>query len=196
MASSPTSLDLLAPVHRLSVDDYMRMGEAGIFDGGPRVELIEGIVVEMSPTGTPHLRAVMWLNRVLVPQLGEAQILSPQQAISLPELKSMPEPDVAVLEVEEVLVRVAEQPLLVVEVSDSSLGYDRLTKSRIYAQHCVPEYWVLDVKGAALEIYREPTGDAWGSRTVLQAGDTAKPALLPGVEVDVGELLAFTAGRG
>lgn len=195
MASSSTSLDLLAPVHRLSVDEYVRIAEAGVFDGGPRVELIEGVIVEMSPTGTPHLRAVMWLTRVLVPQLAEAHILSPQQAIALPELKSMPEPDVAVLTVDEVLFRVAEQPLLVIEASASSLSFDRITKSRLYARHGVPEYWILDIEGGAVEVHREPIGDTWASRTVHGPGEVVTPLLLPGVTVDVGDLLAFTAGR-
>lgn len=67
--ASTTSVDLLAPVHRLSVERYGAIAEQGLFDNGPTVELIDGILVEMSPIGTPHLLAVMWLNRELVPQL-------------------------------------------------------------------------------------------------------------------------------
>ncbi len=190
-----TSVDLLAPVHRLSVEQYVRIAETGLFDSGPRVELIDGVIVEMSPIGYPHLHAVMWLNRALVPQLAEAHILSPQQAISLPALRSMPEPDIAILEVEEVLQRVAGRPLLVIEVSDSSLRFDRITKSRLYARHGIPEYWIVNVADEVVEVHLEPAGDAWASRTVHGAGTVLTPHALPGVTVVVDELLAFMAGR-
>lgn len=190
-----TSVDLLAPVHRLSVEQYVRIAETGLFDSGPRVELIDGVIVEMSPIGRPHRRAVMFLNRALVPQLAEAHILSPQQAISLPALRSMPEPDIAILEVEEVIERVAERPLLVIEVSDTSLRFDRVTKSRLYARHGIPEYWIVNVVEEVVEVHLEPAGDAWASRTVHGAGAVLRPRALPGVTVALDELLAFMAGR-
>jgi len=107
----------------------------------------------------------------------------------------MPEPDIAILEVEEVLQRVAERPLLVIEVSDSSLRFDRITKSRLYARHGVPEYWIVNVAEEVVEVHLEPASDAWASRTVHGAGAVLTPHALPSVTIVVDELLEFMAGR-
>ena len=188
-----TAIDLLAPVYRLSVEQYERMAEAGVFDEGPRVELIDGIVVEVSPQNEPHFTALAWLNKHLVPQLDPAHILMPQLPARMPSLRSMPEPDVWVLE--EALIRDAEPfPLLVIEVADSSLGIDHVTKARLYARRGVADYWIVDVRAGAVEVHREPSGERWGERTTHGPDTTLRPLLLPGVEVDVGALLAFAAG--
>ena len=190
---SSTAVDLLTPVHRLSVEQYMRLGETGMFDQGPRVELIDGVIVEMSPIGPPHFRAVGWLNKHLVPQLDPSHMLMPQCTLVMPGQGSAPEPDIAVLVEAEVGGR-EPTPLLVIEVSDSSLRYDRITKGRLYARRGVADYWIVNVKDAAIEVLRQPDGEFWGSRTVHRAGETLRPLLLEDVTVDVGGLLAFTAG--
>ncbi len=193
--ASPTSVDLLAPLHRLSLEEYLRVAGTGVFDGGPRVELIDGVVVEMSPAGKPHRLAVMWLTRALVTQLDDAHIVSPQQGIQLPRLRSMPEPDLAVLEIDE-LRQASDEPLLVVEVSDSSLRYDRLTKARLYARHGVPDYWIFNVTDRVVEVLREPAGDAFSSREVHGAGAALTPLRLPRVSVVLDELVAFVGTDG
>lgn len=190
---SSTAIDLLTPVHRLSVEDYMRLGETGVFDQGPRVELIDGVIVEMSPIGPPHFRAVGWLTKHVVPQLDPALMLMPQCTLVMPEQGSAPEPDIAVL-VEAEVGGQAPTPLLIIEVSDSSLRYDRITKARLYARRGVADYWILNVQAASVEVLRDPDGEAWGSRTTHRAGETLEPLLLPGVSVELGPLLAFTAG--
>jgi len=190
-----TAIDLLAPVHRLSVEQYLRMAEAGLFDDGVRVELIDGVVLEMSAAEWPHRLAVMWLTRTLVPQLDDAHILSSQQGVELPALLSMPEPDIAVLAVEAVVARSSGRPPLIIEVSATSLRFDRITKSRLYARHGVEEYWIVNVDEAVVEVHREPAGDAWATRTVHGAGEVLRPLLLPDVSVELDPLLAFMAAR-
>lgn len=147
------------------------------------------------PEDRLHLRAVMWQTRNLVPQLADDHILSPQQAIALPALRSMPEPDIAVLDVAEVMQRTAQHPRLFIEVSDSSLRFDRITKSRLYARGGIPEYWLVNVGEQTVEVHREPTADTWASRTVEGAGAVLRPMALPGVEVGLADLLAFIAGN-
>lgn len=84
-------------------------------------------------------------------------------------------------------------PLLVIEVSDSSLRYDRITKARLYARRGVADYWILNVREQVVEVHRAPTADAWDERTVHGAGETLRPLLLPGVALELGGLLAFVA---
>ncbi len=157
-----TAVDLLAPLHRLSLERYMRMAEAGVFDDGVRVELIDGVIVEMSPMSEPHARAVAWINKILVPQLDPALILLPQLHIGMPEQRSAPEPDISIITQEDHPSGEAI-PLLVIEVSLTSLRYDRGTKSRLYARRGVPEYWILNVAEAVMETHRAPTGELWAS---------------------------------
>ncbi len=192
---SATAIDLLAPVHRLTIEQYRRMDEVGLFDDGVRVELIDGVIVAMSPIGRRHERGVIWLTRALVLQLGETHVVSPQNSVAMPQLRSMPQPDIAIKFTSEVLERTDELPALIVEVSDSSLRFDRVTKSRLYARFGIEDYWVYNVDEEVVEVHREPAGDVWGSRTVHGAGEVLRPLLLPEVTVELEPLLAFTAGR-
>lgn len=189
-----TAIDVLAPVHRLSVEQFQRMGEAGVFDGDVRVELIDGVIVEVNASGQFHTRAVNWLNGELVPQLDDDHMVSPQNNIVLRDLRSMPQPDIAIVTIEDLVDRVPERPLLVIEVSDSTLGFDRITKSRLYARHGVQDYWILNVREQVVEVHRGPTGDNWSNRTLHGPGEVLRPLLLPQVTVALGPLLAFTVG--
>ena len=190
-----TAIDLLAPVYRLTVEEYRRMDDVGLFDEGPRVELIDGVLIEMSPIGPPHERAVAWLNRILVPQLDDTQVLSPQSSIVMPALRSAPQPDIAVRTMDEMLGRAEEHPLLLVEVSATSLRFDRITKSRLYARHGVRDYWIVNVAAEVVEVHREPTGDTWATRTLHGRDETLRPLLLPDVAIELGPLFDFIAGR-
>lgn len=190
-----TAIDLLAPVHRLTVAEYRRMDEIGLFDEGPRVELIEGVLVEMSPIGPAHERAVIWLTRILVPQLDDAHVVSPQGSVVMAERHSVPQPDVAIRSTEEVLDGRQERAALIVEISVSTLRFDRITKSRLYARHRIADYWIVNVADEVVEVHRDPSGDTWGTRTVHRAGGTLRPLLLPAVGVELGPLFEFIAGR-
>lgn len=192
--SSTTSVDLLAPVHRLSVEQYVAIAEQGHFDDGPTVELIDGILVEMSPIGTPHLLAVMWLNRELVPQLSRELILAVQQSVRIEDLYSLPQPDLAVVDVAVQQRGVADRPALVIEVSASSLRFDRITKARLYARNDVQEYWIVNLRDQVLECHRSPVDGAWTDRTVHEDGAVVRSTAVEGLQIDLGELFAFAAG--
>jgi len=88
-----------------------------------------------------------------------------------------------------------DPPLLVIEVADSSLRFDRITKARLYARHGIADSWIVNVEDEAVEVHRDPSGDGWGSRTVHHAGEVLRPLLLPDVTVELGPLLDFTAAR-
>ena len=188
-----TAIDLLAPLHRLSVADYLRMAEVGLFEADGRVELIDGVVVEVNAEGRPHLKAVAWLLRALLPQVSAEHMVLPQSTLWMPEQRSAPEPDVWVTDAGQ-LDTDDPLPLLVIEVSETSLRYDRTTKAALYARRGVAEYWIVGLADQVVEVRRRPTGPDWGELTVHEAGENLRPLQLPGVSVDLAALFAF-AGR-
>ena len=173
------------PRRLISVSDYHKMGTAGVFSNTDRVELIDGELIQMAPIGGSHLRLVNLLNRILVQQLGDDGVVSPQNPISLPP-DSEPEPDLVVLRPEclnRAEVPGAQDVLLVVEVSVTTLDYDRDVKIPLYAAHAIPEVWLFDVATRSVSIYREPTPN--GYRRLLSPGhnETITALLLPTVQV-------------
>ncbi len=190
-----TAIDLLAPVHRLTVDEYVRISELGLFDDGPRVELIDGVVVEMSPIADRHRAAVVAFTQVLVPQLAPGHVVSPQSHVRLEALRSVPEPDITVFALDG-QGHIDEQPVLVIEVADSSLQYDRTTKSRLYAQRGITEYWIYSVDDATIEVRRDPAAAMWQSHATYAAGTTLRPLVLGDVSVGVDDIAGFVAVNG
>lgn len=158
-----------------------------------RIELLEGVVVEKAPRGRSHALVLSRLNRILTRVLEEALSVRPQLPLSLGE-DSEPEPDLAVVtrQEEEAAQVHPRSALLVVEVSEESLRRDRLLKGRIYARALIPEYWVVDVSGRAVELYSEPDAEAGRYRTLrtLGLGDTLTSLVIPGLTLPVAELFA------
>lgn len=146
--------------HRLRVQDFHRMGEAGIFDEDSRVELIEGEIIDMTPIGTIHAGAVNRLSNIIKLAVGSAAIVSTQNPIVLGE-RSEPEPDIALLKPRHDFYSTAhpraEDVLLLIEVAESSLRYERDVKIPLYARQGVPEVWLVDLQGHQLIIHRTPS---------------------------------------
>lgn len=152
------SIDLIAR-YRFTVDEYHRMGEAGVFAEDARVELINGEIVEMTPIGSRHAALVRRLDRWLQRWIGEELLVSAQQPIRI-ESDGEPVPDVAVLRAREDDY-VGSHPtgadtLVVIEVADTSAMYDRNVKRRLYADGGVPEYWVIDLPRQSVAVYQSP----------------------------------------
>jgi Uma2 family endonuclease len=179
--------------HRLSVDAFYRMAEAGILADPHRVELIDGEIFDMAAIGSPHGAITNRLAGIFFRALrDEVALVAVQSPVRL-DAYNEPEPDVMLLRPRADRYRAshpgAGDVLLLVEVSESSLPYDRSLKLPLYARFGVPEVWIVDLAGAAVEVYREPHDGAYASRDWLTAGLLA-PALIPGTTVDVAELLA------
>lgn len=185
------ALDHLPPVHRLSVDEYLRMSAAGMFGHEARIELIDGAVVEKMTIGGWHVAAVMWLNRTISRQLGDGHIVSVQSPIVLRSERSVPEPDLSIVSLTRDDARIPERPLLAIEVAVSSLQYDRTTKADIYAASGLDEYWIVSPADSTVEVHRDAADGAWRERSVHGAGGTIRALTLPEVSVDLGELFAF-----
>lgn len=177
--------------YRFTVEDFERMGRAGVFDESARIELLDGQIVEMTPIGPPHAGTVKALLRLLAKLVGDRAILSVQDPAVLGDF-SEPQPDVMLLRPSKDSYREAHPEaadvLLLIEVADTSVRLDRAVKTPIYARAGIQEYWIVDLQGRAVEVYRDPTGDAY--RLVEEHRDgPVSPAALPGIELDVGEIL-------
>ena len=177
--------------YRFTVEDFARMGEAGVFPEDARVELLDGQIIEMNPIGIPHAGTVKALNRLFSKLVGDRAIVSIQDPAVLGDF-SEPQPDVMLLRPREDSYRTAHPEardvLLLIEVADTTVRLDRGLKASIYARAGIQEYWIVDVRRRAVEVYRDPTGDAY--RLVEEHRDgPVSPAALPGIELDVGEIL-------
>lgn len=179
--------------HRFDVDEYYKMAEAGILKRGQRVELIDGEIIDLNAIGSPHAAITNRLGRILNRAVGDATALvSVQTPLRLDDFNE-PEPNLMLLRPRADDYRAshpsAVDVLLLVEVSDSSLPYDRGCKLALYDKFGVPEAWIVDIAGAAIEIYRKPAQNAY-SMTERRTGGSLSPALLAGIDIDVAVLLA------
>lgn len=181
---------------KLTVEQYHRMGEAGILHEDDRVELIDGELIRMAPIGSLHGGLVSRLNRLLVERSAGRAVVSPQNPVILSDVTE-PQPDLSVLRwrADDYMsaVPVAADALLVVEVADSTLRYDRDVKLRYYAQSGVPEVWIVDARRRQVLLYREPAGQGYRESSVLVEGEAATCAALPGLRIEVRELFAAGA---
>ena len=168
------------------------MGETGLFGEDARVELLDGEVIEMAPIGSPHAGGVNRLNRLFTAAMGDRALVAVQNPVRL-DRHSEPQPDIAVLRPRPDSYAGSHptpaEILLLVEVSDATLAFDRERKAAAYARAGVPEYWIVDLTGDRVLVMRSPGVGAY--RDVGQAGrgEWLGVQAVPGVEVDVAEVL-------
>ena len=178
--------------HRFTVDEYHRMGEAGIFDEDDRVELLDGEIVVMSPIGGPHVACVVRLNELLSRRVPEGIGVSVQNPVVLAE-RSEPQPDITVLRRQGGLagawLPTHGDALLVIEVADTTVRSDRKTKIPLYAQAAIPEAWLVNLPAGTVEIHREPRGERYTDVRTARRGDTITPLEFPTVTLRVDEIL-------
>jgi len=180
--------ELVEPTrHRLNVEDYHRMAHAGILTEDDRVELIDGELIDMSPIGSDHATTVNGLTRALVFAVGDRGIVSVQNPIRL-DRHNEPQPDFVVWRPRKDNYRTLGTPgpqdaLLVVEVADSSLRFDRRTKLPMYAVFRIAELWIVNLQDHVLEVHRDPVGDRFA--TVLQFREHDRVTLLMDPEIVV-----------
>ena len=177
---------------RFTVDAYQRLAAAGILTEDDRVELVDGEIVRMSPIGDRHMAAVNRCNRAFSRATGEGALVSVQNPVDLDPYNE-PQPDLALLRPrDDDYARGKPGPpdlLLVVEVADTSLGYDRQTKLPRYAAAGVREAWLLDLEADALEAHREPRPDGYALIRRYRRGERVRPEALPAVALAVEDLL-------
>jgi Uma2 family endonuclease len=174
----------VSTIARLTLAEYDRMIQSGVFDSRERrrLEFIRGEIREMSPIGPPHEEVVDRLARWSFKNLPEDRVrVRVQNSIGLPELESAPEPDIAWV-AERTYWRgrpTAADVLLIVEVADSSLSYDRGKKAQLYAEAGLSDYWVVDIPGRVIEVRRDPRDGEFRSLEVYRGEDEIRPLGLP-----------------
>ena len=180
--------------HRFTVEEYHKMAQVGILGEDDRVELIEGEIVEMPPIGSRHAACVNRLNRLLSAKVGGRAIVSVQNPIHLSE-RSEPQPDLALLKPRPDFYAAAhprpEDVLLMIEVAEASVDYDREVKMPLYAQAGIPEVWLVDLQGEFIEVHRRPSARGYGEVRQARRGERLAPEALPDpkLELPVDDLL-------
>ena len=177
--------------YRLTVAQYHQLAEAGVLNEDSRVELIEGDLIAMPPIGERHASATRRLNQFFSRHVGDTALVDVQNPVAL-NANSEPQPDIVLLkpcpDFYEHGHPVPADGLLLIEVSDSTLRYDRDTKIPLYAKAGIAEVWILDIALQRLEAYRRPSVD--GYREVLYPGlqESIAPVLLPELAISVKSL--------
>lgn len=178
--------------HLTDIDEWRRLGEAGIFPPDSRLELINGEIIEMSPIGCNHAGHVIRLMNFFAARIAGKAIMNAQNPLQLGDL-SEPEPDFMLLKPNPDFYSTrhpaAADVFLLIEVADSSLDFDRNQKMHLYALHRIPEYWLLNLNEASVEIYRKPTGDLYAEKRTLMTGDSIALSELPGITIDIGDII-------
>lgn len=168
--------------------DYHRMVDAGILAEDDHVELIEGEILRMAPVGSRHAGHVKRLNRLLTFALGDRAIVAVQDPIRVNDF-SEPEPDLSILRPREDFYEQAhpgpEDVFWLVEVSDSSLQFDREVKLPLYARHGVSEVWVVNVQNAVVEVHSTPEGGGYRDLAERRRGDSLAPRAFPDLVFEV-----------
>ena len=178
--------------HRFNVNEYYRMAETGVLRPDARVELLDGKIIDMSPIGPFHGGVTNYLNQIFTTASKSRWLMSVQNPVRLDD-HSEPQPDIMLLKPASDFYRKRhpqpEDVFLLVEISDSTLETDQEDKLPAYGRAGVAEVWIVNLNELTVEVYREPNFTGYGSKTILQAGDQARPLAFPDVAVDVTELL-------
>ncbi len=183
--------------HRITVDEYHRMWETGIIAPDARVELIDGEIIDMEYMGPPHAAETAVLNQLLVRAVGDRAIVRCQLPIQLDEW-SEPAPDFSLVKPRADFYSTrqpdAADALLIVEVSHTTLRYDRKIKVPLYARHLVPEVWIVDIGGAQIHFFRSPVDGEYTDVSATRQPPATPLSALPGVTVDLPQVLRDRAG--
>ena len=168
------------------------MAQTGVLKAGARMELLNGEIIDMSPIGPFHGSVTKYLNLLFAAAARGRWITQVQDPVRLDD-HSEPETDLALLKPSPDFYRKhhpqTADVFLIVEVSDTTLYLDQEEKIPAYGRSGIPEVWIVNLADLTVEVYREPHFAGYGSKTILRAGDQAKPQAFPDVAVDVSELL-------
>ena len=173
----------------INIDEYIKMAEVGILKENEALELINGEILEMSPIGFFHSSVIGQLTHLLNKGLGNNALIWVQNSIFL-DKNTLPEPDIAIVKYRKDFYRkgyvTAKEVLLIIEVSDSTLKYDKNIKSPLYARFNIPEMWIVDVKNQCLICYSQPIKGTY--QTVVIKRNLKKVSVLDEVNLDLSNL--------
>ena len=185
------SITTATTIRRFSRDEYHEMARTGILRPEERVELIHGEILAMTPQGTPHAAFIDFLDTQLQQAFGDRVAVRTQLPLALGET-SEPEPDLAVVPGEP-LDYVHAHPttaLLIVEVAETSLSFDRTIKAMLYAEHRIPEYWIVNIGDHQLEVFRNPSSSGYETHKILRADECVTPLHAPNFSLPLASLFS------
>jgi len=175
-----------------TVDEYQRMGEAGIFHPEARLELIEGEIIEMRPVGNRHMACVNRANALFSARLAGKVMVSVQNAVRLSRYTE-PQPDILLARPRDDYYankRISpEDTLLVIEISDTTVRYDRNRKMPLYAKSGVSELWIENLQEDVILVYRKPSPETYATSLAYDRGESISLQAFPEVLFKVDELL-------
>jgi len=178
--------------HYFNVHEYHRMAEVGLLSEDSRVELIAGEIIEMSPIGSTHGGTVNRSSTFLNRKIGDVVIVSVQNPISLNDF-SEPQPDLALLKPRKDFYSKShpapEDVLVVIEVADTSVNYDRNVKLPLYARAGIPEAWLVVLGKEVIEVHSQPKNGKYQKVQRMKRGKTLTSATIPSLSLRVEDLL-------
>ena len=177
--------------YRFTVKDWHRLGDAGVFDEEKRLELLDGEIIAMSPIGNRHAVATCNLIEFFADNNRRRYVVSPGNPIEADQF-SEPVPDLMLLPRAQKTARrhpLTNEAFLVVEISDSTLSYDRGRKLRKYAKSGVQEYWIVNLQDDVIEVYRSPEGEKYLETSVAKDCHLIAPQAFPDTAVAVNEII-------
>lgn len=182
-------------IHRFDIATYHRLISDGILREDDRVELIDGRIVDMTPIGSRHSAVVNRLNNLFTRKVQGSAIVSVQNPVQLLPEQSEPEPDVTLLKFREDFyasdLPTGKDVLLLIEVADTSLDYDRETKIPLYAQAMIREVWLVNLLENCIEIYSSPSPSRYESRRTVRADQTLTPNGFPDITLTANQILGI-----
>ena len=194
--SPPSASPAKAPAgptrRRFTVAEYYAMADAGILSENDRVELLDGDLIIMPPIGDWHAAKVNLFTNVLPPQLQGRAVVSVQNPTRLND-SNEPEPDVMLLRwrddfYEDGHPRPADV-LLLIEVSDTTVDYDRNEKLPLYAQAGIPELWIVNRPAGRIEAHTDPSGNEYATVRYFGSGETIAPQAFPDIVLEVNRII-------
>ena len=192
MTETETLVAPLLELHRWTVNDFHQIIAAGVLDEDDRIELINGVITQMSPIYAPHAACVDRLTALLFKIIGQHFCIRVQNPLYLAP-KSQPQPDVAIVQLQTDGYRLqhptATETLLVIEVSDSTLAMDRRVKAPLYAGAGIPEYWIVALNEHIVEQYSELTNNAYQTIVQYQRDQTLQSTSVSGLQLSVNAML-------
>ena len=180
-----------ADTYRFSVEEYNKLGEAGVFQEDDRVELLNGEIIVMAPIGKRHVSSVRRLNNRLIKLLGDLCVVDCQNPFVLDDF-SEPQPDILLLHSELDATGEIARPadiIVAIEVADSTVRYDSTTKLRAYARAGIPEYWIVNLADNAVDVYRRPAGEQYAEHFRQERDGQLAPAAFPDRLIAVADIL-------
>jgi Uma2 family endonuclease len=183
-ASTTATTEVIRPLRRVEYDQLIALGA---FED-EKIELLDGEMVAMSPTGMPHGSAVQFLTELLILALHGRATVRCQLPFAASEL-SEPEPDLIVVPLGDYLAEHPSEAYLIIEVAESSLAKDRGRKLRMYANCRIPEYWVVNLVERCIEVYRDPEGAGYARMDRYERSESIQLLSFRDVSIAVSDVL-------